>query len=353
VLSERILSESKILIVDDAPANVLLVERLLEWAGYVDVRSTEDPRQVLPMFDEYQPDLVMVDLHMPHIDGYEVIAQLREKITSYLPILVFTADTTPEARQRALEAGASDFLTKPGESAEIILRVRNFLQTKHLYAQMEDANRSLEEKVAERTKELEAAQVEILGRLALAAEYRDDDTGMHTKRVANLSAMVAKKLGVGEAEVKLIRFASLLHDLGKIGIPDEILLKKGRLTPEEMTVMQTHANIGAKILSGSKSPLLQMAETIAMSHHERWDGQGYPSGLHGEAIPLPGRIVAAADVFDALTSDRPYRNAISPNEAMKYIVDKSGSQFDPNVVHALQQVIMELHGVKICRLSAA
>jgi putative two-component system response regulator len=338
------LTTARILIVDDQTSNVLLLEGILQEEDYTAYRGITDSRQVLPMFLEYQPDLILLDLQMPYLDGFEVMNQLRARIPQgvYLPILVLTADITPEAKRQALAEGATDFLTKPFDQMEVVLRIRNLLRTRVLHLQLQDQNQLLEQKVRERTMELEETQIEILERLALAAEYRDDDTGEHTKRVGQMSAQIAQALGLPEAAVELIRRASPLHDVGKIAIPDSILLKPGKLTPEEFELIKTHTTVGAKILSGGRFPLLQRAEEIALTHHERWDGTGY-FGLKGETIPITGRIVAVADVFDALTSARPYKEAWPRAEAIEEVQRQSGRQFDPMMVEAFLNVINNSH----------
>jgi len=326
---------ARILIVDDQPSNVMLLEGILQEEDFTASRGLTDSRQALPVFLEYQPDLILLDLQMPYLNGFEVMKQLRGRVPpgTFLPILMLTADITPESKRHALAEGATDFLTKPFDNTEVVLRIRNLLQTRSLHLQLQDQNQVLEQKVRERTLELEQTQVEILERLALASEYRDDDTGEHTKRVGHMSAQIAQTLGLLEEEVELIRRAAPLHDVGKIAIPDSILLKPGKLTPEEFEQMKTHTTIGAKMLSGGRFPLLQMAEEIALTHHERWDGTGYLK-LHGETIPLVGRIVAVADVFDALTNERPYKKAWPRNEAIEEIQRQGGRQFDPRVVEA-------------------
>lgn len=333
------LQNAKILIIDDEPANVRLLERILQQEGFVSLESATDPRQALPLYTEFQPDLILLDLHMPHLDGFAVMNQLRPRIREgeYLPILVLTADVATDTKLQALSTGASDFLTKPLDHAEVRLRIRNLLQTRFLYKEVQHQNEVLEDKVRERTADLERSQLEALERLALAAEFRDDETGQHTQRVGVRSAMLAKAIGLPADRIEMIRCAAPLHDVGKIGIPDAILRKPGKLTSEEFEIMKTHTTIGAKILSGSGSPLLQMAEEIALTHHERWDGTGY-SGLAGERIPLTGRIVALADVFDALTNDRIYRRAIPLEDALAEIERQRGRQFDPRMVDAFFQI---------------
>jgi putative two-component system response regulator len=335
------LSTSRILIIDDQPSNVLLLEGILQEEDYTAYRSLTDSREALPVFLEYRPDLVLLDLQMPYLDGFEVMKQLRGYVMpgAFLPILVLTANITSEAKRRALAEGATDFLTKPFDATEVLLRIRNLLQTGELHRQLQHQNQVLEEKVRERTLKVEETQIEILERLALAAEYRDDDTGEHTKRVGQMSAQIAQVIGLRESEVDLIRQAAPLHDVGKIAIPDSILLKPGKLTLEEFEHMKTHTTSGAKMLSGGRFPLLQMAEEIALTHHERWDGSGYMLQLQGEAIPMAGRIVAVADVFDALTHARPYKKAWSQAEAIAEIQSQSGRQFEPRLVEAFLEVV--------------
>jgi putative two-component system response regulator len=328
------------LIIDDQPSNVALLEGILEEEDFTSVRSVIDPRQALPAYIEFLPDLILLDLQMPYLDGFEVMRQIRACLApnDFLPILVLTADITPQAKRDALAGGALDFLTKPFDAMEVLLRIKNLLKTRSLHLQLQSQNQILDQRVRARTEELEATQVEILERLALAAEYRDDDTGQHTKRVGEVSAQIAQSLGWGAEEVELIRRAAPLHDVGKIAIPDSLLLKPNKLTPEEFERMKTHTTLGARILSGGRFALLQLAEQIALTHHERWDGTGY-MGLCGEAIPLAGRIVSVADVFDALISERPYKTAWTQEEALAEIRYQSGRQFDPRVVEAFLQVI--------------
>ena len=328
--------EARILIVDDQDPNLRLLEAVLRRAGYTHLKCVADPRGVPALFAEFQPDLVLLDLHMPHQDGLAVMRGLTPLIPpgSYLPVLMLTADITAEAKQQALSSGAKDFLTKPFDAVEVVLRCQNLLQTRFLQLALQDQNHLLEDKVRERTQQLEESHHEILERLAMAAEFRDDQTGQHIKRVGQMSAVLARNLGLQPEQVELIERAAPLHDVGKIGIPDHILRKEGPLTPEEFEVIKSHPEIGASILSGGKFPLLRMAEEIALTHHERWDGKGYPRGLAGEAIPLSGRIVALADAFDAIISKRPYKRAVPIEEAIGAISSGAGTQFDPRVVDA-------------------
>jgi putative two-component system response regulator len=239
-----------------------------------------------------------------------------------------------------LSRGAKDFVNKPFQQDEILLRIKTLLETRLLYLQIQSQNQLLEAKVRERTRALEEAQIEIIERLAVAAEFRDDNTGQHTQRVGQMSALLARQLGMPDGQIALMRRAAPLHDVGKIGVPDAILLKLGKLTEQEFAIVKTHTVIGARILSGGKFPLLRLAEEIAFSHHERWDGSGYAS-LAGTDIPLAGRIVAVADVFDALTQQRPYKPAWTIGDAIAEIERQRGLQFDPGVVDAFLRVVEE------------
>jgi len=332
-----------IFVLDDNPINLLLMSKLLAKAGYTHVTTSSSPETAESDIVASVPDLIILDLNMPVMDGYEVLRRIRtnESITGFLPVLVFTADASGTARSRALELGASDFLTKPGDPDEIRLRVRNFLTMRHYHRQLEDQNAALEQRVQERTRSLYEAQLEVVYRLALAGDYRDDSTGEHCQRVGEMSGQIALACGMNPTEAELVRLAAPLHDIGKVGVSDLILNKPGKLSEEEMSVMRRHTELGAAILRNSKSEILQMAHTIALSHHERWDGNGYCSNLSGEAIPLPGRIVAVADVFDALTHVRPYKRAWSVNEARAEILRGSGTQFDPKVVEAFLKIVPE------------
>jgi putative two-component system response regulator len=352
--------------VDDQPANVHLLKEILKREGYTRLSSTNDSREVTALFKRLQPDIVLLDLAMPYLNGFEVMESLRLLVPerSYLPILVLTADISREAKQRALTGGAKDFLTKPFDFTEVLMRIRNLLEIRFLHIQLQDQNLALEKTVTERTSALEQAnkglaqaieglelahgelyeaQLEILERLSRAAEFRDDQTGNHTQRVGQISATLAAVLGLPGEQIKLIRLAAPLHDVGKIAIPDHILLKPGRLTEDEMIIMKGHTTVGAALLARGHSEFTRMAERIALTHHERWDGTGYPQGLQGDEIPIEGRIVAVVDVFDALIHERPYKDAWKVEDALAEIERQSGQQFDPLIVDAFLAAFMRLN----------
>ena len=335
------ITRARILIVDDQAPNIRLLERLLTSAGYHRLYSTTVPEQVPALVAQVSPDLILLDLHMPGMDGFAVMEQLQPRVNEerYLPILVVTADLSVEIRQRALGAGARDFLNKPFDAVEALLRIRNLLVTRFLYLQLDKHNRGLEATVQERTRKLEIARLEILERLALAAEFRDDNTGEHTRRVGRLAGAMARELGLPDETALIIERAAPLHDVGKIGIRDAILLKPGPLSPSEFEEMKRHTVIGADILSGSTGALLRTAEDIALTHHERWDGDGYPRGLSGTDIPLPGRIAHVADVFDAMTHPHGVSAPQRRDDAVAHIHDEAGFAFDPDVVAAFDAAV--------------
>jgi putative two-component system response regulator len=327
-------SKARILVVDDEPANVLLIERLLERWGYESITSTTDSTQVLPLVEQERPHLLLLDLSMPPPDGFEVMKQLAERYAAgqRFPVLVLTADASAATRERALSSGANDFLTKPFDRTEVRLRVQNLLRTHLLQRQLASRNELLEQSVRERTRELDDARREILARLALAGEYRDDATHQHAQRVGRTAALLAQEIGLPEDDVELMRRAAPLHDIGKIGISDAVLLKPGPLTDDEFDHIKTHTTIGADLLADSAIPILQAAHVIALTHHERWDGSGYPNGLRGAEIPRHGRIVAVADVFDALTHERPYKRAWPIDQALAEMSSQRGRHFDPDII---------------------
>jgi putative two-component system response regulator len=331
---------ARILVVDDNLASLNLLMQVLQRFGFSNLHGVCDGRAVLHAVLDFRPDIVLQDLHMPGVDGLALISEIMslQGRRSYLPILVLTADSSREARDAALAAGARDFLTKPYDSGEVFLRVRNLIETRLLHLELQRQNAALSRSCEARTEELEVAKLEILERLARAADFRDESTHGHTTRVGELAARIAAQLGLTEAEIEHIRIAARLHDIGKIGLSDSILMKPGPLGPAEFEAQEKHTLIGADILSGSRFPILKLAEEIALTHHESWDGAGYPHGLRGDAIPICGRIVAVADVFDALTHERAYKHAWRLDDAVEEIKLQSGVKFDPAVVDAFLQV---------------
>lgn len=334
-------SEYTILVVDDEVANRTYVERLLCRHGYTGVCGTESPAALIDDLESVDADLVFLDLHMPGRDGFSVLEHMQTMRGSgeFLPVFVLTSDVDPESRQRALELGASDYLTRPFDHDELLLRLRNLLARRDMHRQIVQANRILEEQIALSASELRRAHAEMLVRLARAAEFRDDETGMHTWRVGYLSRLIAQEMGGPRRFADLIGLAARLHDVGKIGIPDRVLLKPGPLDADEFALMKAHTTIGARLLSGGTTDLMSMAETIALNHHEAWDGSGYPNGCSASDIPREGRIVAVADVFDALTHSRAYKKGWTEAEALAEIRNNKGVKFDPDAVDAFDRAI--------------
>lgn len=341
------LSNEGILIVDDEPANLKLLERMLNLQGYHKLRLVQDPREATAAYQAMRPSLILLDINMPHLDGYQVIERLRALDDPLLPpIVILTAQYDREHLLKALEAGARDMIAKPFDRNELLMRVRNLLDAQLAHRLVFDQKAVLEDMVRARTEELWRTRLQIVQRLGKAAEYRDEETGSHILRMSHACALIARAIGWNDAECDLILNASPMHDIGKIGIPDAILLKPGRFEPHEWEIMKTHATIGGRLLEGDDSDLLRMASEIALSHHEKWDGSGYPQGLAGDAIPMAGRIAALADVFDALTSVRPYKKAWPIEDAIAYVRDNRGKHFDPALVDVFMR---ELPGILAIR----
>ena len=322
-------SGPRILIVEDEEPSLDVLKKILGAAGFTDVRGVSDPRRALAQIGEFKPDILLLDLQMPHLDGFAVLRQLRHRVgeSEYFPVLVISGEISREVKQKALSEGAKDFLAKPYDAVEVVLRVRNLLETR-------DLNRRLEERVRSSVEEVRSTQLVLADRLALAAELRDHGRGWHTRRVGRTAGRIAAELSLSDDEVESIGRAAQLHDIGMIGIPDAIVLKPEQLTLDEWDVLKTHTILGARLLSGSDSPILQLAEEITLYHHENWDGTGYTPGLGGDEIPLPARIAAVADVFDSLIHDRPYARGWPVDDAVEWIGDQKGRKFDPNVVEA-------------------
>jgi putative two-component system response regulator len=343
----------RIMVVDDEERNRVLIEALLVPLGY-EIVTAASGEEALAKVGETRPDVVLLDIMMPRMDGYEVARRLKnDEETRIIPIVMVTALQNVEDRVKSIEAGADDFLTKPIEKTELRARVRSLVKVKAYNDGMRNYQRELEAEVARRTEELSDAfrklkesSLEMIYRLSQAAEYKDEDTGLHVLRVGNYSALLARALGLGDDFAENMLRASPMHDVGKIGIPDQILLKPAKLDPAEWAIMKQHPLIGSQILKDSESGLIRLAEIIALNHHERWDGSGYPAGLRGEEIPMAGRITAVADVFDALVSRRPYKKPLPLQEAMTVMGEGKGSHFDPRVVDAFFSIRVEIVSVK-------
>ncbi|MBF0270104.1 MAG: response regulator [Alphaproteobacteria bacterium] len=334
MLSSSDILMGNILVVDDIPANVQLLTRMLTAAGYLRVSSTMNSQEVCALHSLNRYDLILLDLQMPVMDGFEVIEKLKlVEPGGYLPVLVITAQ--PSHKLRALQAGAKDFISKPFDLAEVLARVQNMLEVRLLYTELHKFSDELEQRVKDRTSDLRESYLETIFTMTRAAEHKDEDTGAHVQRISYYSRDLAVMLGMDEGFVNNVFFASPMHDVGKIGIPDQILLKPGGHTPAECEIMRTHAAMGAKILGNSKSVYLKMGAEIALNHHERWDGGGYPNRKSGDEIPLAARIVNICDIYDALRSKRSYKPAFDHFKTMEILIRGDGrtqpEHFDPAV----------------------
>ena len=342
--------QAEILVVDDDSRNRQVISTLLEAEGYKTVEAASG-QAAMAQIAQRAPDLVLLDIMMPEMDGFEVARRIKQDpATEDIPIIMITALEDSNSKLQALNLGAAEFLTKPVNRAELWVRVRNLLRIKEYGDFLKRHNLILEEQVAQRTAELQKSYVQTLKVLGVAAEYRDEETGRHIQRIAEYSRLLAEQMGLGSEYCKTIYHASPMHDIGKIGIPDAVLLKQGPLDEREWPVMKMHCEIGARILKHGESPYLGMALDIALSHHERWDGSGYPRGLAGEGIPLAARIMAITDVYDALRSRRPYKPALPHEKALEIILKGDGrthpGHFDPAVLDAFRRnadAFLEIH----------
>jgi putative two-component system response regulator len=330
----------RILVVDDEPVNLKVMGKLLQ-SKYKVLVANSGEKAIRLLTEQEKPDLILLDIEMPVMNGYEVCRRIKS-IPGFkqVPVIFVTAKNDSSSEEQGLKFGAVDYISKPIVPAIVLARISTHLA---LYNQ----NLQLENLVRQRTQQLSETRLKVIQRLGRAAEYRDNETGMHVIRMATYCRIIAEAMQITKAWSDTLYNAAAMHDVGKIGIPDQILLKPGKLEPEEWKIMQTHAAIGAEIIGDKEeSELFEMAASTALTHHEKWDGEGYPSGLAGEQIPLEGRIAAVADVFDALTSERPYKSAWTVEEAVDYIREQSGKHFDPAIVDVFMSKITEIKQIK-------
>lgn len=360
VVMRHVNKDARIMIVDDEPLNIMTFRQHLKQEGYSEFVTTDKASEALVLVRDKKPDVLLLDIQMPGINGLDILRVMGlDPVFQHIPVLILTAETDPRIRKRALDLGASDFLSKPIDPNELLPRVRNAIVLKKHYDMLANEAARLEQQVERRTRQLEATRQQLILSLARAAEHRDDDTGNHVIRVGRYTSIIAAAMGYPEHKLLMLEQAAQLHDVGKIGIPDSILFKPGKLDPDQYdlmrkhcamgkqiiepisekdwTVLKTHTRKGENMLHVRSSPLLMLAARIAQTHHEKWDGSGYPLGLEGEDIPLEGRIVAVADVFDALSSARPYKKAFSREKCFEILREGRGKHFDPQVLDAFFQ----------------
>jgi len=358
--------QARIMIVDDEPVNVMTFRQHLKQEGYSEFTTTSDSTEALKLVRRDNPDIVLLDINMPEVSGIDILRVMGlDPTLRHIPVLVLTAAPDPKIRKKALDLGASDFLSKPIDPSELLPRVRNAIIVKQHFDMVSGETVRLEQQVKRRTRQLEATRQQLILSLARAAEHRDNDTGNHILRVGRYTAIIAQEMGYPEKKLLMLEQAAQLHDVGKIGIPDSILFKPGKLDPDEYDLMKKHCALGKQIIEPisekdwevlkthtrrgesllhvRSSPLLMLAARIAQTHHEKWDGSGYPLGLSGTDIPLEGRIVAVADVFDALSSARPYKQPFPREKCFEILEEGRGLHFDPQVLDAFftrsQQII--------------
>ncbi len=338
---------TKILVCDDSITNTLILQELIEQELTADVITITDPRDVSAVLANNNLDLVILDIEMPYLNGFEVMEIIRKDYEEdQLPILIITAVNGLDTRNKALLNGANDFLNKPFDQVEVILRAKNLLKIRQSYLLHENNQEALEKLVAQRTQELNRSIKALLSSLAAAGELKDNETGKHVLRVGKYARILAEGYGLPAKIVDMIELTAPLHDIGKIGIPDTILLKPSELTVEEREIIKRHTTYVHDLIDTHDSPLIQMAKSIAMNHHECWDGSGYPSQLKGESIPIEGRITALADVYDALTTKRPYKEPWSDDKVTDYIKAQSGIAFDPSLVDIFIDKLPEIEKIK-------
>ena len=337
----------QIAIVDDMPLNLLLMEKLIAHETDSSSRSFADAEEGLRWCLDNEPDLIIVDYMMPRLDGLEFIRRIRQRhLSEEVPILMVTASSERSTRYEALSHGANDFLTKPIDKHEFVPRVRNMLKLRQAHKLTRDRAAILAAEIKRATTDILLRERETIVRLARAAEFRDPETGAHIQRMARYSALIAGRMSQPDGFVSDLLLAAPMHDVGKLGIPDHILLKAGTLSPDEREIMKRHPSIGYEILKGSASSVVQLGASIALSHHEKFDGNGYPGGLRGHDIPLEGRIVAVADVFDAISSSRPYKQAWPLEKAVAFMRDGRGQHFDPDCIDVFLENLDEIVAIR-------
>mgnify|MGYP001764960162 CR=1 FL=1 len=341
------LHSATVVVIDDMPANLRLLVSSLKAFGLKDVQAFSGSREGLQWLEGNRWDLLVLDLDMPTPNGFEILERLAERDRAACPVIIASALSRVEDRRRGLQLGANDYIVKPLDIPELLLRVRNNLQLSRARKQLLQERDGLEARVEEKTRQLRASFTSVVGMLTRAACYKHHETGAHLTRIGEYAALIARHLGQSGEFAQNIRLTAPMHDIGKIGIPDSILNKPGALTEEEREVMCLHARIGFEILheDDPSSALTDMAAEIALGHHERWDGKGYPQGLQGDAIPLSARIVALCDVYDALCSKRIYKSAWDHGRILDYFRENAGSQFDPKLVQALEELAPQLRDI--------
>ncbi|MGB0936819.1 MAG: HD domain-containing phosphohydrolase [Colwellia sp.] len=338
-----------IIVCDDSVTNVLVLSKIVKDSCRANTIEITDPRKLANVIKSTEVDLILLDIEMPHLSGFEILKAVRKTHSAdALPIIIITGLKTTECRNEALSLGANDYVTKPFDQVEIGLRIKNHIKMRQAYKAMHSTQQKLEGSIDQTQLELRSSVKALVKSLAVAGELKDDDTGKHVCRVGRYAGILARGYGLPESIAQMIEQTAPLHDIGKIGVPDNILLKKGKLNTEERMIMEQHTFFGEKIISGHNNMLLKVAKSVALNHHERWDGSGYPHGLSGETIPIEGRITALADVFDALTTKRPYKEAWPLDKTIKKINDESGKHFDPSLVDIFNEQMDQFLEVMKC-----
>ncbi|KPA15548.1 chemotaxis protein CheY [Candidatus Magnetomorum sp. HK-1] len=346
-------NKSTILIVDDVPTNLQVLGRILQIQDYI-IMAALNGQTALEMAAERKPDLILLDIMMPDMNGFDVCIKLKSSPeTQAIPVIFLTSKNEPEDIVKGFKLGAVDYVSKPFNSAELLSRIKTHTELNKLQKRLEIAVEDRTKKLYDTLEELKdthnklhGAYVELIKRLARASDYRDNETGMHISRMASYSQLLGKAYGLKDEHCQELLHASSMHDVGKIGIPDGILLKPGKLDKDEFEIMKTHTIIGGKLLADIDSDLCRMAEQIALTHHEKWNGKGYPNGLSKEDIPIEGRITAVADVFDALTSVRPYKEAWTVEKSVNLLIEEKGEHFDPKIVDLFVENLPQILAIK-------